>query len=317
MRRAFGPESVLACIGRDPSIRLRLLRIGATALRLGVLFLLVASFVACGDSSSTGYGTKGIGEANVRAGRDAGGVLDEADGGTIFGDDDGGGPIANGDSDDTDGDGVPNADDCDPNSKALRTRIVQDDLATDKGLFAAAGGFPTTSWSFDGAAAYRQTRLLDASDVSFYAKDSAIGDVQIEATMASTEVGTFNPKLRQIFVLIGGVSNGGALSATGCGIEVVGGESPEQKTSIVKLEGTTTNVVTTVLQRVTRPAVQANEDLSVKLRFENGAMICDVTQVGQLTTATANGLGALKGSVGFFTRQTKALFKNVRVCGLK
>ena len=60
----------------------------------------------------------------------------------------------------------------------------------------------------------------------------------------------------------------------------------------------------------------------MKLRFTGGAMICDVTQPGApggaaTTTTTANNLGALEGSVGLFTRQTKATFKNIRVCALK
>lgn len=299
----------------------------------------VASLViaGCGDSSSTGYGTKGLGGASSSQGREGDGnrddnrdgnrddnrddngdgTLDGADAGSIEGT---GGDASSTNADDTDGDGVPNADDCDPSSKSLKRRIVEDTLGADKGLFAAAAGFPATSWTFANVAAYQQTRLVDAttSDVSFFTKDSAIGDVQIEVTTASTEVSSaITPRLRQIFVVVGATS-GGTFKGTGCGIEVVQGESPEQKTSIVKLEGPPSNVTTTVLQRVTRPAVQANEELSVKLRLEDGAMICDVSQAGGvMTTATASGLGALQGSIGFFTHQTKALFENVRVCSLK
>jgi hypothetical protein len=275
-------------------------------------FVALAGIAACGDSSTTGYGTKGVGESSSTRTRDDAGTLGEEDAGPITD------PNAT-NLNDLDGDGVPNAEDCDPNSKTLKRRIVEDTLGSEKGFFTVPAGFPAASWTFEGAAAYRQMRLADAADVSFFSKESDIGDVQIEVQTASTEYSNaFAPRLRQIFVLVGGVSVDGTLSAAGCGIEVVQGEMPEQKSSIVKLTGTTTSMTTTVLQRVTRPAVQSNEDLVIKLRLEDGAMVCDVSQAGMvLTTATANNLGALKGSVGFFTRQTKALFKNLRVCSLE
>lgn len=286
-----------------------------------VLVVLAGLAAACGDASTSKIGPKGgaagVDEEEPRSGRDDG-VLDPTDGSSMVGND-ANVPIAG----DDDGDGVANADDCDPTSKTLRRRIVEDSLGSDKGLFAAATGFPTASWTFDGAAAYRQIRLADAADVSLYAKDSELTDVQIEVTAASAEVSsTFTPRLRQIFVVIGAVSSGGNFSGHACGIEVVQGESPEQRTTITKLTGTTTAVVSTVVQRVSRPAVQVDEDFMLKLRFTDGAMICDVTQPGApggavTTTATANNLGALKGSVGLFSRQTKATFKNIRVCALK
>lgn len=295
----------------------------ALFLRLVVLGCFI---VACGDASTSsiapklgsgsGSGTGTDDESETRSGR-ADGVLDEEDGGTMVGVD----PTATTPSDD-DGDGVANADDCDPNSKALRRRIVEDSLGADKGLFAPAAGFPTASWTFAGAAAYRQTRLADAADVSFYSQDAALTDVQVEVTAASAEVSSaFTPRLRQIFIVVGGMS-GATFSGHACGIEVVQGETPEQRTTIVKLEGTPASVTSTVVQRVSRPAVQLNEDFHMKMRFLDGAMVCDVTQPsapgGAVTTqATANNLGALKGSVGLFTRQTKGIFKNIRVCGLK
>lgn len=294
------------------------------ALGLAVLVVLAGFGAACGDASTSKIapklGSAGEGdddEAETRSGR-GDGVLDEEDAGGITGNE----PSTPTPGDD-DGDGVPNADDCDPTSKALGRRIVEDSLGADKGLFAPATGFPTASWSFAGAAAYRQTRLADAADVSFYSQDADITDVQVEVTAASAEVSNaFTPRLRQIFIVVGATSAGGSFSGHACGIEVVQGETPEQRTTIVKLEGSPASVVSTVLQRVSRPAVQVNEDFGMKMRFSGGAMICDVTQPsapgGAITTqATANNLGALKGSVGVFTRQTKAIFKNIRVCGLK
>lgn len=278
--------------------------------------VLLVVVVACGDPSTTGYGSRGIGNGNDPPAQRDGGVLEESDGGTIGSS---GGDGTSPTSTDTDGDGAPDEADCDPASPALRKRVLEDPLASDKGLFAAADGFPAASWSYD--AAYRQTRLLDASDTSLYVGDTDLGDVQVEVRAASTEVGAITPRLRQIFVVVGASVSGGSLLAHGCGIEVVEGMTPEQKTSIVKLEGASASVVTTAIQRVTRPAVQANEQFSIKLRIEDGAMTCDVTQgtgaTATTTTATASGLGALRGRAGFFTRQTKALFKGIRVCNLK
>lgn len=274
--------------------------------------LLVLVLVACGDSSTTGYGSKGVGDGNQPPPARDDEVLAENDAGILETSSGGAGVT------DTDGDGAPDDVDCDPASAALGRRIVEDPLALDQGLFGAPDGFPAESWSFD--AAYRQTRLADASDVSFYTSGSDVGDVQIEVRASSTEVGALTPRLRQIFILVGASTVGGTLTAHGCGIEVVEGQTPEQKTSIVKLEGATASVLTTALQRVTRPAVAVNEELAIKVRLEDGAMTCDVTQGGVppvTTTATANGLGALRGRIGLFTRQTKALFKSVRACNLE
>lgn len=218
---------------------------------------------------------------------------------------------------DGDGDGIPDALDCDPASAAIAgTKLLEDDLSTDKGYFGAADGFPQASWTYD-AAAYRQTRVVDAADTSFYLKDAAIGDVIAEVVTASTEVAAITPRLRQMFIVVGATVSGGQLSAIGCGIEVVQGEATEQKTSVVRLTGAPGAVTTTTLQRVNRAAVQVNEQLSIKARLAQGTLTCDVTNGGVTTTASASGLGALKGSVGFFTRQTKALFKQARICKLK
>ncbi len=219
---------------------------------------------------------------------------------------------------DTDKDGVPDSEDCDPASAAIAgTKLLDDDLSTDRGFFSTASGFPTTSWSFAGGS-YRQARLADAADATLFTKDAAISDVTAEVTGASIEVGAITPRLRQMFILLGTAINGGVLSAVGCGIEVAQGEATEQKTSIVRLSGAATGVSTTPLQRVNRPAVQANELFKIKARLSGGTLTCEVTQGATPTTTTAvQNVGATVGSVGLFTRQTKALYKDARICKLK
>jgi hypothetical protein len=217
---------------------------------------------------------------------------------------------------DRDGDGVTDAEDCDPVSAAIvGTKLLEDDLATEKGLFTAADGFLQPSWTYDGAA-YRQGRLVDEGDVSVFNRDAAIEDVKVDIRVASTEVGTFTPKLRQMFVVLGTTVAAGQLAAIGCGVEVVGGETNEQKTSIVRLAGPATAVTTTVLQRVNRAALQANEEFGISARLQKGTLTCEVAQAAT-TTAMATGLGPVRGAVGYFTRQTKGLFKKARICKLK
>lgn len=220
---------------------------------------------------------------------------------------------------DRDNDGAPDADDCDPLSPALGARLLEDDLATDKGLFTAADGFPQGSWSYDGTA-YRQGRLLDASDVSVFVRDPAIGDVLVDVRAASTEISAnITPRLRQMFIVLGTKVAGGQLSAIGCGVEVVEGETVEQKTSVVRLAGPPGSVTTTPLSRVDRAPLRVNEEFSIRARLVRGTISCEVTQGAGATptTATASGLGTVTGSVGLFTRQTKALFKKARICRAK
>lgn len=207
-------------------------------------------------------------------------------------------------------------DDCDPPGAVLGTKLLNDDLATEKGFFTSADGFPQSSWAYDGTA-YRQSRIIDASDTSVFNKDPQVSNVVVEVTAASTEIATLPTTLRQIFIVMGTMVNAGSLSAVGCGIEVVGGEAVTQKTSIVRLDGPTANVTTSVLQRVNRAPVQVNEEFKMKAKLVGGTLTCDVTIGATTTTATASNLGLLKGSVGFFTRQTKALFKKASICKVK
>ncbi|MBX3208208.1 MAG: hypothetical protein KF764_24385 [Labilithrix sp.] len=256
--------------------------------------------------------TKGTNATDEPSGDEAPPATDDADDPTPSADPDPTAPI------DTDGDGVPDSEDCDPTSAALAgTRLLEDDLATEKGFFAAADGFTQASWTYEGAA-YRQTRVADAADTAVFVKVPSVGDVLVEVRSASTEVsGAITPRLRQMFVLVGVTVSGGQLSAIGCGVEVVQGEATEQKTSVVRLAGAPGAVTTTPLQRVTRAALQVNEEFSIKARLAQGTLTCDVTNGGATTTASASGLGNAKGAVGFFTRQTKALFKQARICQLK
>lgn len=226
-------------------------------------------------------------------------------------------PEATGDSD---GDGIPDDQDCDPqNAEIAGTRLFDEVLTADAQKFSVADGFPAASWTY-AEEAYRQVRLADASDVTFFAADREIDAVDVEVRAASTEFSNaITPIVRQMFVLVGATMNGGSLSAYGCGIEVLGsGASAQRTTAVVKLEGPADNVVTTAIQRTPRTAVQANEDFSLRAQVTDGKITCTTAQAGDaITTAEGTGLTIPKGAIGFFTRQTKAAWKSAKICKLK
>ncbi|MCA9584887.1 MAG: hypothetical protein KC657_05985 [Myxococcales bacterium] len=274
--------------------------------------LVLGAFVACGYPGVDDLPSPGPSFSS----KDGGGGVSEGDGATPATTPDASANETGPSVPDQDGDGVADDQDCDPVNANVGARLVQDDLSVARGHFSAADGFPAVSWEHSGNA-YRQIRLDAGSDLSFFVRDGAVSNVSFEVTAASTEVsGAITPKLRQMFIVVGASSQQGQLLAHGCGVEVVEGETPEQKTSVVRLSGPTGAVTTTPLDRVARPALQANEEFGMRATLEGGKLTCVITQNGQTTTAQAN-VGALTGSVGMFTRQTKALFKNARVCKLK
>ena len=221
---------------------------------------------------------------------------------------------------DADKDGIADEKDCDSANPAIGLKLIDDPLASDATLFAPAPGFPSESWSFADAA-YRQTRLVDAGDATFFMGDQAVGDVDLEVRTASTEISSaLGPTLRQMFVLVGAKMENGTMTAWGCGAEVVAGMTPTQRTSVVKLSGAPGSITTTAIQRTARTILKAGEDYAIKARVSGGKITCTVmqgTDLETLTTAEAIDQGEIKGSLGFYTRQTKAYFKNVKACKLQ
>jgi len=207
---------------------------------------------------------------------------------------------------------------CDDASTIPGVKLIDDALATDAAQFAVAPGFTAASWSF-AEEAYRQTRLVNAADAMFFVGDALIGDVDVQVAAASTDVtSTLGPRLRQMFVLVGASSTGGTLDAYGCGVEVVQGMSPEQRTSVVKLSGNADAVTTEAIDRTPRNILKEGEPFSIRAQLKDGTLTCTVSQGADVvTTAQASNLVNVKGSIGFFTRQTKAAFKNVKACKLE
>jgi hypothetical protein len=229
-------------------------------------------------------------------------------------------PAPSGDLD-TDGDGIADALDCDPASADLKgEKLLDDPMSADTAAFTPAAGFVAANWAYQDAA-YRQLRLANASDATFFTKDpTPIDALEFSVKAASTDItNAITPVLRQMFILIGAKSEEGTFTSYGCGAEVVQGMTPTQRTSVVKLSGPANGtIVTTPLMRTPRPLFQENEDFTIRARLTKaGEITCTIVNgADNVTVATATVADAV-GATGFFTRQTKAAFKTVKVCRLK
>jgi hypothetical protein len=269
-----------------------------------------------GEGDGSGDGNGGGGGGGGGAGPDGGGVQagdDDAD--TVPDADDNCPFLANTDQADGDGDGYGNLCDCDAGSAdVVGYKLVNDDLTADRGLFEIPDGFDAGNWTYSGG--YRQTRLADdATDVSIISVDHKVANVLIEVTAASTEFADFDATdLRQIMFLARADLSASTFDGVGCGIEVVEGLSPTQKTSALKYAGEPDAV--DVLQRTNRAAVQANEDYTMRMELVGTQLTCTVTLDGTDVTTATGEVGEGAGAIALHTRETKALFKSLRVCEL-
>jgi hypothetical protein len=289
-------------------------------MRARALLLTVAIATACSAPTLEGTPLSGLGFATTDGGvatqggpgTDPDSRVPHVDGGVrgVLAD---GGTMGEGvDLPDADGDGVPDAYDCDPGSSKLGARLVEDDLATAKGLVEAAPGFDPAAWMHAGGG-YRQEMLRNGSDASLF-KVPVLPSVVVDVRAASTKTGTFYPTLHQDFVIVGANVGGGEFSAFGCGVEFVEGNSPMGVASVVRLSGPPGAIVTTPLKREGRPFLATNEEFGISVRITGGTLACTVLQGKSATTVAAN-VGPITGAIGLYTHQAGAVFKGVRVCG--
>jgi hypothetical protein len=287
--------------------------------------LLVTAIVGC-DASTPEKGHGQGPDAGSNPSVDSGN--DQHDAATGFGDADGDGVAdsddncpgaTNADQADGDGDAYGDACDCAPTDPNIAADlVVENTLATDTGTMAPATGFPKTSWTF-ATGAYHQNRLANnAADASLLLGDP-LGDVVIDVTGASTAIQSFDTTdLRHLMIVARATDDGAKFAGLGCGIEVVEGLTPNQKTSVVQYAGTPTAPTITALKRTNMPTVQVNQELHVHMVLKGGTMTCTVTGAGPTPiTSTMTGLGDGLGQVGILTRETKAAFKNLRVCSYR
>lgn len=281
------------------------------------LLLVLVPLLGC-NAATVGDGGGDPGEGGVGGFVDAGEdqLGSDRDDDTIPDVDDNCPALANPEQADGDGDGYGDACDCDPADGAVAAYlVVEDALDADRGLLSAAPGFPAASWSYqDGA--YRQTRLAnDADDVSLLDTEP-LTDVLVTATAASTEITDFDAQdLRQLLLVARAEAKADDFDALACGIEVAEGLTPTQKTSALRLAGPPANLATTVDERTDRTAVQVDEEFRIEMELRGGSMTCRVTLGnGEVSTARATGLPVRAGALGLHTRETKALYKSLRVC---
>jgi hypothetical protein len=301
-----------------------------------LLVLLVA--VACGPAPTSGQDADQPGSSDAPPRADSlpradamVPVAGDQDGDDVPDGDDNCPESANGDQLDDDLDNFGNVCDCDPNQASIvGYRVFVDSMTSDSGMFDSPVGFMGANWSFgpdvngvapDTGTAYRQTRLESGGeDASFFFGNTLLENVRIDARVASTAIQDTPPNLRQIFLIARAASTGSTFRAQACGIEVVDALTPTQRTSTITLEGSPAAVSSTVRMRTPRRAVQVDEELELHMILEGGDMTCTANLFGapgnETTTATASGLTSGEGAVGFYTRETRALFKNLRICEL-
>lgn len=211
---------------------------------------------------------------------------------------------------DYDGDLVGDLCDCDPESRVVNAVVI----AAER--FEPAAGFPAGSWSQDGAAMTQNHLADDAADAMFLVHDRPLRDVRVEVTAASTEVADYGATdLRQNMILARAASSPDVFTAVGCGIEVVEGLQPTQKTSALVHGGSPAAVTHSVADRADRAAVVAGEEYTITLDLEGDSLVCTVTLGGtEISVARSDNITAAAGAVGLFTRESKARFHSIKVC---
>jgi hypothetical protein len=222
---------------------------------------------------------------------------------------------ANPDQEDGDGDGYGDACDCDPASADVAAEtFVESALSDDSGVFAPASGFEPGNWSFANERYEQLVLTKGLTNASVVQGSGNLDNVRIDVVASSTAIQNTADDLRQLMLLVGASSAGGQFSAIGCGAEVVAGEAVPQKAGIVSLSGAPgASLARTALQVVDRPLLPVNKELELSLDLKDGNLSCTVVQDGTPYTATASGVSA-KGSIGLFTRETRAYFKSFRAC---
>lgn len=226
--------------------------------------------------------------------------------------------VANEDQLDTDGDLRGDACDCDPNDEEMdAVLVVEDDLLAESTLFTPTDSFDEENWSFQAGNGYVQSRLANESNDAALFQGLQITDVYMRVTAASTEINNFDDEdLRQLFLVARVDAQADSYEAYGCGIEVVEGLLPTQKTTALKFSGPPPDTLDIqIYQRTDREAVQVNEEFTMELELRGTTMTCTATlDPSGATVATSTEIPIKSGYVGLHTRETKALFKNLRIC---
>ena len=312
-------------------------RVALVLVALGAAVAGGMSAAACGSGGGSGDLNGGTdfdsGRRRDTGAGDDGAIGDDGGGGT--GDDGGGSSddtdhdgvpdttdncpgVSNADQADADGDKIGDACDCAPNDAQLAAyKLVSDDLAADHGSFAVPSPYPSGDWSY-ASGSYDQTRLATTSptpsDVTLATVGGPLEDVYVEVKGSSTAIAASQPvELREMSILTGASVQGGQLTAKGCAMIVP--TSGPTTISVVSLSGTGEAVTSTTIKSGDRPVVQVGEIFLMKMSVKSGTMTCSVVLGdGGTYQATASNVTGLSGTVGLLTRETKAAFKELKIC---
>jgi hypothetical protein len=271
-----------------------------------------------GDPVGDDGGDDGSGDGDFGTEPDAGEESADMDGDTLEDGEDNCPRASNADQVDSDADGIGDACDCDPDDPEVASYAVAgDDLSTDRGMLRVPEGFSADSWGFASGALRQNALSNDSTDAILFKTSYPIADLAFEATVASTEYAEFDAAdLRQILLVARADVSSKVYDGAACGIEVVEGLAPTQKTSVIGLSGTPASLTVSALARSNRAAVATNEELTMRMELRGTQMTCTVTLDGNDVTVAQAAVPLGSGGIGFHTRETKALFKSVRVCEL-
>lgn len=318
----------------NPRERLGRCGLSALGLLVAVAAVVAVGAAACGSSGDKtsltdlgGFdgggrhfdsGGGGGGDDGGGGGGDGAATGDDTDGDGVADGTDNCPGVKNADQADGDGDKIGDACDCAPNDAQVAAyKLVDDDLSADHGAFAVPPSFPAADWTYTGGM-YEQTRLASTSPTPSDATLATVGgpleDVYVEVKGISSQITASQPvDVREMSILTGAVVTGNALAAKGCTMIVPASGTPT--ISVTSFEGSNDAITSTNVQSGDRPRVLVGEEFTMKMSVQKGTVTCTVLLGdGGTYTATATGVTGLSGTVGLLTRETKAQFRDLKIC---
>ena len=209
--------------------------------------------------------------------------------------------------------------DCDMSEQLVAAyKVFESPLTADPGTFTVPTGFTAANWTFPGDA-YEQARApaRGTTDVTFFDGESALDEVLLDVTASSTEIVNAPPNFRQLLILFGARMEDGQLRSKACGIEVIDGVPEPTKVSVLEISGPPDNLTTTEIRRAFRASVSGSgsDFFRLQMHLRQGTVSCSFSlgDGGGIATVSAD-VSDTRGRTGFMTRETKAKFKDLRIC---
>ena len=219
---------------------------------------------------------------------------------------------------DGDGDGIGNPCDCDPQDPEIGPELETLDLGDPESLLPAQG-YAFGSWTHNAALGTTlQNRAVDNGfDSVLLALNNQQQNVFIEVT-ASAQAAVAGSNDR-IIGLSARYQDGANATGVNCGIRVDVAETTNtQRLQLLNISGTSGNPTLTKLENQPRYAVILDEQFKLSFKLKGATASCTMTFLDDNppTTLTigANNATNQTGSIGLFTRETKATYSNVKIC---